>query len=126
MVLLKPQVVIAGALGKGAVSREQLAAAGIQLVAAGGITWSKKPFFLRNVPVTAVSPSPAQRAVRGTFGRIAAGAFGSKGLVEGLPQAAARIRRARGEIRSAAAGVPHRTRKRGTKYLQYLAAPRAE
>lgn len=91
--LLRPQVVIAGALAPTA--RKALASSGVQLCSAGRMSWSKKPMFLRNVPITAVNPTKGQMAIREEFARIAHGARGVRGLdpETGLPGAAAAIQR---------------------------------
>lgn len=68
------------------------ASVGVQIVNAGGMSWSKKRVFLRNQNYRAFFPTEAQRNVRIAFGEIGLGSKGSKGLTEGLPGAAASIR----------------------------------
>jgi len=92
MVLLRPQVVIAGTAG-GMPSRPTLSMSGVQLVAQGGVIWAKKGAWLRNQPYTAVIPHNGQIQVRIHFGDLASAAKGRRGLdpETGLPQAAAEI-----------------------------------
>jgi hypothetical protein len=70
MVALKPTVVLAGALG-GAIERKAVSVAGVQLVQKGRVTWTAKPFWLRNMPSTAAHPTDAQLVVRQEFARLA-------------------------------------------------------
>jgi len=83
--------------------RWRLAATGLQI--ASTPPWSKKPITIRNVPFTAVKPTPKQLAVRIAFGKIASQAkgMGKKGF---LPPAAELVAQAKGRIAQAAAGVP--------------------
>jgi len=67
MVVIKPAAL---ALGE-RVSRAQLSGVGLQIVNRGHITWAKKAVWVRNVPITAVEPTPAQALVRYILARIA-------------------------------------------------------
>jgi len=69
MALLRGSAVVASALGEGMEPRNKISLTGFVL--AKTPRWSKKPFTLRNVPVTAVNPSPLQVAVRYVFGALA-------------------------------------------------------
>lgn len=69
MALLRGSAVVASALGEGLEPRNKIALTGFVL--ARTPRWSKKPFTIRNVPVTAVNPSPLQVAVRYVFGALA-------------------------------------------------------
>jgi hypothetical protein len=104
MTLVRPTTIIAGTLGSSAIEpRWRLALTGMQI--ARTPSWSKKPFVLRNVPYTAVTPKPQQLAVRIAFGEIASMAKGKK--KEGfLPPAAEIVKEAAGQIAGATAGIP--------------------
>jgi len=75
MVLIKPLALAAEKL-----DRAMLSAVGLQIVNRGRITWAKKAVWLRNVPITAVDPTPAQALVRYILGNVARQAKGAKGL----------------------------------------------
>ena len=109
MTLVRPQVILAATSEKPE-PRARLAITGLQLVHAGKMTWSKKAIFIRNVPFTAVAPTPRQAAARYILGRIASRAKGTKGLVEGLPPAAAQVKKAweerRAQLEQALAQIP--------------------
>jgi len=92
MTLVRAQVILAGTSEK-LDPRSRLAVSGVQIVRAGGMFWSKKPAFLRNVPYTAVSPHAGQIQTRIKFGKTASGAKGKKGFELGLPVAAAAVKK---------------------------------
>jgi hypothetical protein len=69
MALLRGSAVVASALGEGMEPRNKISLTGFVL--AKTPKWSKKPFTIRNVPVTVVNPSPLQVAVRYVFGALA-------------------------------------------------------
>ena len=73
--LLRPQTVMAGAGAP--TSRKNLAVSGVQLVSAGGMSWSKKPVFLRNAPYTAVPPHVGKIEGRIAFAQAAHAANGA-------------------------------------------------
>lgn len=70
MTVLKPQVVLAGLLSN-ATDRKAASLAGMQLVQKGRVSWTAKPYWLRNMPITAVMPSDAQLLIRQEFARLA-------------------------------------------------------
>jgi hypothetical protein len=70
MTLLKPQVVLAGLITN-ATDRKSTSLAGMQLVQKGRVSWTAKPYWLRNMPITAVIPSDAQLLIRQEFARLA-------------------------------------------------------
>jgi len=81
MVLVRSQVVFAG-ISRTPTPRKLLAVSGLQIVDAGKIKrWSNKEFFLRSPPYTAVFPTDAQLAIRGSLTNIARSL---KGKLEGL------------------------------------------
>jgi len=69
MAVLRGSAVVASALGTGMEPRRKIALTGFVL--ARTPKWSKKPFTIRNVPETVVTPSPLQVAVRFAFGALA-------------------------------------------------------
>jgi hypothetical protein len=83
MTVLKPQVVLAGLLSN-AVERKVASLAGMQLVQKGRVSWTAKPYWIRNMPITAVNPSDAQLLIRQEFARLAkeARASGQTGTKE--------------------------------------------
>jgi len=81
MVLVRAQVVFAG-VSRTPTPRKLLAVSGLQIVDAGKIKrWSNKEFFLRSPPYTAVFPTDAQLAIRGSLTNIA---HALKDKLEGL------------------------------------------
>lgn len=97
MVLVRPTFVMAAVSGTFP-ARPELALFGMQLVGRGNVHWAEKAAWFRNVPITAVYPTPAQAEVRVRFGEMAkeAKAKGeinktSKRLGKWLPGAAAYI-----------------------------------
>jgi hypothetical protein len=71
MVLVRSQVVFAG-ISRTPTPRRLLVVSGLQIVDAGKIKrWSDKEFFLRSPPYTAVFPTDAQLAIRGSLTNIA-------------------------------------------------------
>jgi len=70
MVLVRPSTVIATLMFTFP-ARYELPLYGLQIVSRGRVQWTEKPAWFRNVPVTAVFPSPAQAEVRAAFGAAA-------------------------------------------------------
>jgi hypothetical protein len=70
MVLLRPTTVLAAVTGAFP-RRSELALYGMQLVNKGNVWWAEKASWFRNVPVTAVYPTPGQIEVRIRFGELA-------------------------------------------------------
>jgi hypothetical protein len=70
MVLLRPTAVLASVTGAFP-RRSELALYGMQLVGKGNVWWAEKASWFRNVPVTAVYPTPGQIETRIQFGELA-------------------------------------------------------
>jgi hypothetical protein len=70
MVLLRPTAVLASVTGAFP-RRSELALYGMQLVGKGNVWWAEKASWFRNVPVTAVYPTPGQIETRIQFGDLA-------------------------------------------------------
>ena len=70
MVLLRPTAVLASVTGAFP-RRSELALYGMQLVSKGNVWWAEKAAWFRNVPVTAVYPTPGQIEARIQFGELA-------------------------------------------------------
>lgn len=71
MSLIRSTPIVVSAIGKrheGVEPRSRLAATGIQIISLAGMRWAKKALTLRNVPFTAINPSPLQALIRGAFG----------------------------------------------------------
>jgi hypothetical protein len=83
---------VVNAAGGNAEARWQIGSYGIQVLAPGGMFWSKKALILRNAPYTINNPHPGQIEVRMQFGKIARAHKGEKGFKDGLPIIAWHIR----------------------------------
>jgi hypothetical protein len=70
MVLLRSTAVLAAVTGAFP-RRSELALYGMQLVGKGNVWWAEKASWFRNVPVTAVYPTPGQVEARIRFGELA-------------------------------------------------------
>jgi hypothetical protein len=70
MVLVRPTTVLATVTGAFP-RRSELALYGMQLVGKGNVWWAEKASWFRNVPVTAVYPTPGQIEARIQFGELA-------------------------------------------------------
>lgn len=70
MTLVRPTFVMAAIAGTFP-ARFELPLYGMQIVSRGRVTWAEKAAWFRNVPVTAVYPTPAQAEVRVRFGEMA-------------------------------------------------------
>jgi hypothetical protein len=70
MVLLRPTAVLAAITGAFP-RRSELVLYGMQLVSKGNVWWAEKAAWFRNVPVTAVYPTPGQIETRIHFGELA-------------------------------------------------------
>jgi hypothetical protein len=70
MVLLRPTAVLASVTGAFP-RRSELVLYGMQLVSKGNVWWAEKAAWFRNVPVTAVYPTPGQIETRIQFGELA-------------------------------------------------------
>jgi len=91
-VLLRASTFVRGVAGV-AEPRSRIGAKAVQVVNAGRMHWSTKPVFFRNAPYTIENPHEGQIEVRLEFARIAKGAEGCTGFVDGLPCVAATIKR---------------------------------
>jgi hypothetical protein len=70
MVLVRPTAVLATMTGAFP-RRSELPLYGMQLVGKGNVWWAEKTAWFRNVPVTAVYPTPGQIETRIRFGELA-------------------------------------------------------
>jgi hypothetical protein len=70
MVLVRPTTVLATVTGAFP-RRSELALYGLQIVGKGNVWWAEKASWFRNVPVTAVYPTPGQIETRIHFGELA-------------------------------------------------------
>jgi hypothetical protein len=115
MTLLRGRVILAAA-APGIEPRWQIVTTGIQLCKSP--PWAKKPFYLRNPPIHAVNPSPAQKQVRATLGSLASAKKGSKGFENGLPVVAAAVKAG---LKGKKATAPTRRLRKPYVYDKYAA-----
>jgi hypothetical protein len=70
LVLVRPTTLVATITGAFPPRRE-LAIYGMQIVGKGNVWWAEKAAWFRNVPVTAIYPTPGQIETRVHFGELA-------------------------------------------------------
>ena len=70
MVLVRPTTIVS-VVSAAFPRRSELPLYGMQIVSRGGLWWAEKTAWFRNVPVTAVVPTPGQIETRIRFGELA-------------------------------------------------------
>ncbi len=121
--MLRPQTLIAG-LTPGATPRNQFGAKAVQICTAGGMTWAKNPYFLRNAPHTIEHPTIKQLAIRirlGNLAKEARVAGKTKIFYNGLPGAAGYVQEHKDEFERVVSGLPsQRTARKSYHTLEQL------